>query len=83
MVADAEADNADLLGEVLSSLPQPTMEQKRDVQDKLEEPEAPQAKEAGAKPKSSIKTVGAPAQAKQASAAKLSDEQIAGLLFRD
>ena len=80
---DAEADNADLLGEVLSSLPQPTMEQKRDVQDKLEEPEAPQAKEAGAKPKSSIKTVGAPAQAKQASAAKLSDEQIAGLLFRD
>lgn len=80
---DAEADNADLLGEVLSSLPQPTMEQKRDVQDKLEEPEAPQAKEAGAKPKSSIKTVGAPAQAKQASAAKFSDEQIAGLLFRD
>ena len=80
---DAEADNADLLGEVLSSLPQPTMEQKRDVQDKLEEPEAPQAKEAGAKPKSSIKTVGAPAQAKRASAAKLSDEQIAGLLFRD
>ncbi len=81
---DAEADNADLLGEVLSSLPQPTMEQKRDVQDKLEEPEAPQAKEAGAKPKSSIKTVGAPAQPKRASAgAKLSDEQIAGLLFRD
>ena len=81
---DADADNADLLGEVLSSLPQPAMEQTRDVQDKLEEPEAPQAKEAGAKPKSSIKTVGAPAQPKRASAgAKLSDDQIAGLLFRD
>ena len=85
---DAEADNEDLLGEVLESIPQPTMEQKRDTQDKLEEPEAPQSKEAkkaGAPakpaPKSSIKTVGAPAQPKQASAAKLTDDQIVSALF--
>ena len=88
---DSEADNEDLLGEVLSSIPQPTMEQKRDTQDKLEEPEAPQSKEAHAKqpttpvkpkqaaPKSSIRTVGAPAAPKQASAAL----DIDSLLFRD
>lgn len=86
---DAETDNEDLLGEVLSTIPQPTMEQKRDTQDKLEEPAAPQAKEAGAKPqaaapaaakpKSSIRTVGAPAQPKQAAAEGKLD--IDSLLF--
>lgn len=86
---DAEGDNEDLLGDVLKSIPQPTMEQKRDTQDKFQEPEAPQAKEAKkatapAKPapKSSIKTVGAPAQPKRAGA-QLKGNDIAKLIFHD
>ena len=81
---DADADNEDLLGDVLNSIKQPTMDQKRDTEPKLEEPGDPkdlkQAAKAPAK-KSSIKTVGAPAAG--AKVAGLGDAAIAKLIFHD
>ena len=55
----ADTDVDDLFGEILKSLDQPTMEQKRDQEPKLETPDDPQKKTAASK-KSSVRTVGSP-----------------------
>lgn len=89
---DAESDNADLLGEVLNSITETPMKQKRDTEPSLETPEpvgeglakAASAKPA-AQPKKPIKSVGTPTPgqgaAKQAGVAGLTDDAIAGLIF--
>lgn len=88
---DAESDNADLLGEVLNSITETPMKQKRDTEPSLETPEPVGeglAKAASAKPaaaKKPIKSVGTPTPgqgtAKQAGVAGLTDDAIAGLIF--
>jgi hypothetical protein len=86
---DADSDNEDLLGDVLNSLKQPTMDQKRDTEPKLEEPGDPKdLKQAAKAPapaapakKSSIKTVGTPAAGSKV--AGLGDDAIAKLIFHD
>lgn len=92
---DAESDNEDLLGEVLSSIEQPTMDQKRDTEPNLEEPAAPQSKEARrtaaqararvqspvAPAKSSIRSVGSPTP--RMASADITDAEISSLILQD
>jgi hypothetical protein len=88
---DFESDNADLLGEVLDSITETPMKQKRDTEPSLEEPAAVGeglAKAASAKPaapKKPIKSVGSPTPgqgtARTARADSISDADIAKLIF--
>lgn len=90
---DADSDNADLLGEVLNSITEPEMKQKRDVEPKFETPEPVGeglAKAASVKPaapaaKKPIKSVGTPTPgqgtARTASADSISDADIQKLIF--
>lgn len=95
---DSETDNEGIFGEILESLKQPTRTEERDTEPHLEEPAAPQSKEANRRPaaeakarvttpkapaKSSIRSVGRPTTHVASASTEMSDAEIARLILRD